>query len=235
MIAEGAPRRSARPGAPFPADLPALTSIRFILALGVVLFHYQLQWVYGPPGTGLITHGRLGVDVFFILSGFILTHVYLAQERAGRYRLRPFIVARFARIYPMHIIMVLFTLMMVVAASLLGAEYESEGLSVSGFVQAVLMVHAWFPTDIQNWWNGPSWSLSAEWFAYLLFPLYAWVAVKAEGAAPGASSPGRAGVRRHRRLLRAGLRQGPASRRGLYGHSPDRARIPLRSCALSTG
>ncbi|QLQ13032.1 MAG: acyltransferase [Brevundimonas sp.] len=56
-----------------------LTSVRILLALGVVLFHYQLQWSLTDDGhSGLLNRARLGVDAFFILSGFILTHVYCA-------------------------------------------------------------------------------------------------------------------------------------------------------------
>ncbi|WP_426051447.1 hypothetical protein [Brevundimonas sp. SL161] len=54
--------------------LDPLTGVRFFLALGVVLFHYQLQWTL--PGDGaLLNRARLAADVFFILSGFVLTHV----------------------------------------------------------------------------------------------------------------------------------------------------------------
>lgn len=76
---------------PFPDVLDPLTGVRFFLALGVVLFHFQLYWTLPAESAGLLNRARLGVDVFFILSGFILTHVYLQGDRApnyGRFRRR---------------------------------------------------------------------------------------------------------------------------------------------------
>lgn len=58
---------------PFPDVLDPLTGVRFFLALGVVLFHFQLYWTLPAESAGLLNRARLGVDVFFILSGFILT------------------------------------------------------------------------------------------------------------------------------------------------------------------
>ena len=162
----------------FPAELPVLTSLRFLLAAGVVLFHYHLTWSVAEPPTGLIERARLGVDVFFILSGFILTHVYQAQWEQGRYRHGAFLVARFARVYPMHLLMLAFMVAMVTAAGLIGAEFDRKTLSPMGLFQSLLMIHAWFPTDVQNGWNGPAWSLSAEWFAYIAFPAFAWIGLK---------------------------------------------------------
>ncbi|OYW90451.1 MAG: acyltransferase, partial [Caulobacterales bacterium 32-67-6] len=85
----------------FPDRMPALTSIRFWLALGVVLFHYQLNMVpQGGTGVALIERARLAVDFFFILSGFVLAHVYGRHVREGRYSHGRFLIARLARIYP---------------------------------------------------------------------------------------------------------------------------------------
>ena len=59
----------------YPADLRALTSLRAFLALGVVLFYYQLQWDPALGFSPIIERSRLAVDAFFMLSGFILAHV----------------------------------------------------------------------------------------------------------------------------------------------------------------
>lgn len=165
--------------AAFPQNLPALTSVRFFLALGVVLFHYQLQWPWDAMAvTGLLDRARLGVDAFFILSGFVLTHAY--REAVARRRLdyRRFVVARFARIYPAHLAVLVFVVIMVTGASALGAEFDRNLYNPLGLLLTLLLVHAWMPDLVTAEWNGPSWSLSAEWFAYLAFPLYAWVGLK---------------------------------------------------------
>lgn len=166
-------------GAPFPADLPALTSVRFFLALGVVLFHYQLQWPWEAMAfTGLLDRARLGVDAFFILSGFVLTHAYRKALETRQFSYGRFLVARFARIYPAHLAVLVFVMVMVAGATLLGADFDRNFYNPLGLLTTLLLVHAWLPEMIKAEWNGPSWSLSAEWFAYLAFPAFAWAGLK---------------------------------------------------------
>lgn len=167
--------RQGPPGAPFPDVLDPLTGVRFFLALGVVLFHYQLQWTLPDEAAGLLNRARLGVDVFFILSGFILTHVYLQGDVAPNYR--RFLAARFARIYPAHLFILLAMLGLVLAAPLLGVGLEQGRFNLTDFASTLLLVQAWLPRETLALWNGPAWSLSAEWFAYLAFPAYAALAL----------------------------------------------------------
>ena len=162
--------------APFPDVLDPLTGVRFFLALGVVLFHYQLYWALPVEAAGLLNRARLGVDVFFILSGFILTHVYLQGDRAPNYR--RFLAARFARIYPAHLFILLVMLGLVLVAPLFGVGLEPGRFNLADFVGTLLLVQAWFPRETLALWNGPAWSLSAEWFAYLAFPAYAALALR---------------------------------------------------------
>src|ERR1700739_1236064 len=83
-----------------------LTSLRFLFALMVFLSHLQfvqdktLAKVY----VDFFKEGRLGVSFFFILSGFILSLTYKQKITAGTVSKKEFWVARFARIYPLHII-----------------------------------------------------------------------------------------------------------------------------------
>lgn len=174
---EATPGRRAH--SPFPSDLPALTSVRFFLALGVVLFHYQLQWPWDALSvTGLLDRARLGVDVFFILSGFVLTHAYREALEARRLNYGRFLMARFARVYPAHLAVLAFVVAMVAAANLMGATFDRTFYNPLGLLTTLLLVHAWLPEVIKAEWNGPSWSLSAEWFAYLAFPAFAWIGMK---------------------------------------------------------
>lgn len=164
---------------PFPSNLPALTSVRFFLALGVVLFHYQLQWPWDSSGaTGLLDKARLGVDAFFILSGFVLTHAYREALEGGRLNYGRFLAARFARIYPAHLAVLAFVGAMVAGASLVGATFDRRLYNPLGLLMNLFLVHAWLPKTVHAEWNGPSWSLSAEWFAYLAFPAFAWLGLK---------------------------------------------------------
>ncbi len=161
---------------PFPDVLDPLTGVRFFLALGVVLFHYQLHWTLPDEAAGLLNRARLGVDVFFILSGFILTHVYLQRDQTPNYR--RFLAARFARIYPAHLSILLAMLGLVLVAPLFGVALEPGRFNPADFAGTLLLVQAWFPRETLVLWNGPAWSLSAEWFAYLAFPAYAALALR---------------------------------------------------------
>ncbi|QLQ13480.1 MAG: acyltransferase [Brevundimonas sp.] len=168
--------RSGPVRVPFPDVLDPLTSVRFFLALGVVLFHFQLVWTLPEASIGVLNRARLGVDAFFILSGFILTHVYLQGDKPPDYR--QFLAARFARIYPAHLFILMGMLALVLAAPLFGVALEQGRFNGLDFLGTLLLVQAWFPRESMALWNGPAWSLSAEWFAYLVFPIYAAVGLR---------------------------------------------------------
>jgi peptidoglycan/LPS O-acetylase OafA/YrhL len=162
----------------FPADLKALISLRALLALGVVLFHYQLQWDPTLGFSPIIERSRLAVDAFFMLSGFIMAHVYGPSFAKGTFSYKRFIVARIARMYPLHLAVLAGVLVMVLAAAGQGVRYDPATYTPQGFFQTLFLIQAWFPSTLGSNWSGPSWSLSAEWFAYLLFPAYALVATR---------------------------------------------------------
>lgn len=162
----------------YPPDLSALTSFRFFAAMFVVLFHLR---IYLPIDidkyTGLFSKGSLAVDFFFVLSGFILFHVYQKDLLADRFDGQQFVLKRFARVYPMHLLMLVFYVVLFVVATKAGLELNKpEKYDFSAIPANLLMVHAWGFTDKLTF-NFPSWSVSAEWFAYLIFPLMAPVLV----------------------------------------------------------
>lgn len=168
---------------PFPRDIAALTGLRYLAAAWVVLFHYtHFTAVPGIEAIPVLGQGYLGVDFFFVLSGFILTHVYLPQIQRGAFNYWSFLVKRFARIYPMHLVTLAVFLLLAVLAQRgllradvwLGAdalEPEQRNAAMRAFVAHLTLIHAWGATS-QLWLNQPSWSISAEWFAYLLFPIF---------------------------------------------------------------
>ncbi|PLR09225.1 acyltransferase [Caulobacter flavus] len=162
-----------------PAQIPALTSLRFILAVGVVVFHYQVTMLAsGQAPIALIERARLGVDVFFILSGFVLAHVYGRQICEGRYSHRAFLIARLARIYPAHLAVLLGMGLIASIALALGQAFDQRVYTPSGWLAHLAMIHAWIPVVPPSEWNGPSWSISAEWAAYLAFPLFAFIGLR---------------------------------------------------------
>ena len=148
-----------------------LTALRFYAAMWVVLFHYwpKLDVSWTPD---FVLRGYLGVELFFVLSGFILCHVYLPSLETGRFRYGSFLWARLARVYPLHIATLAGVGLMAVAAVKAGFGIDPAILSWQSLPANLFMVHAWGLAP-EAGWNHPSWSISAEWFAYLAFPLFA--------------------------------------------------------------
>lgn len=106
------------------------------------------------------------VDMFFVMSGFIMRHVYgdYFKVQIGGKNLENFIVARFARIYPLH----LFTLIVLIAITAYTGEWSIVN-DPSAIPTNVFLLQS-FGFEKLSTWNRPSWSISAEWAAYITFP-----------------------------------------------------------------
>lgn len=159
--------------------LDALTGIRAFAAVWVVLYHFQAQLYAIAPAahqvSRLIGKGYLGVDLFFTLSGFILAYNYL-HRLGDRWTLkghRQFLWLRLARVYPVHLFTLNVFALMVAVGTVVGLSVRAAGLRVTplAYVENVFLVQGWTNGNLS--FNGPAWSVSAEWFAYLLFPLLA--------------------------------------------------------------
>jgi peptidoglycan/LPS O-acetylase OafA/YrhL len=151
-----------------------LTSLRFFAALWVILYSY-IHELQGGVSIGLLDKGYLGVELFFILSGFILSHVYLESYGAGRFLYGQFINHRLARIYPLHIATLAFTVLLIGAAAARGVTLDANAGNWAALPAHIFLVQAWGLAPTASF-NHPSWSISAEWFAYLAFPLVAMLA-----------------------------------------------------------
>lgn len=147
--------------------LDALTGIRAFAALSVVVFHYQAWYL----GRDVFPYGYLGVDLFFILSGFVISYAHQRDSRTVSLRTAAaFYGLRLARIYPVHVTVLIGMIAMLSLGGLLGLQpRHPEQFRLNALIADLLLVHAWGPWA--EAWNGPSWSISCEWFAYLLFPL----------------------------------------------------------------
>jgi len=162
-------------GAPAMRYVPALTGIRAVAALMVLLLHTEQNVPAGLAATvPFLDHGHLGVDFFFVLSGFIISHVYLsALARPDWQAIRVFLWHRLIRLYPVHVTILAGLVAMVGLASSAGLSFNVPEAWRPGDLWAHLtLLHAWGVTATATW-NAPSWSISAEWFAYLLFPALA--------------------------------------------------------------
>lgn len=162
-----------------PQDLKALTTLRFVAAAWILVYHFGKHLGFDLHAqSGLVAYGALGVDLFFVLSGFILSHVYLREMETGTYSHARFLWARLARVYPMHLATLAGMIALVVAAGAAGQQFDNaDAFRWSDLPAHLLMVHAWGATEGVGW-NFPSWSISAEWAAYLLFPAFAAAALK---------------------------------------------------------
>jgi peptidoglycan/LPS O-acetylase OafA/YrhL len=155
-------------------ELPALTGVRFLFAAWVVAHHAE-KLVVEQSGLPLLSTGYLGVDGFFMLSGLILTHVYRRQfERAGGLPLwTHFLWLRLARIWPAY----LTALFICAALEIVRARYGSGALVIDPepwlweLVRHAVMIQSWGLGDYGAF-NVPGWTVSAEWGAYVTFPLF---------------------------------------------------------------
>lgn len=152
--------------------LNALTGIRFIAALHVVLFHYlnparlDLAHPAHYATYHLIRYGYVGVSVFFVLSGFVLAYNYpFFDTRADR---RRFWRARFARIYPLYLAALLLSLPIFISYTQFGSLFDVIKAGGKVGIEAALL-NAWTPWTSCGI-NCPGWSLSAEAFFYVVFP-----------------------------------------------------------------
>ena len=151
-----------------------------LMAAGLVMLYHFCE--YGPPAfaefsTDLELLSQL-LDLFFIISGFLIWTHYSGRLHSVA-EFKAFIVRRLARLYPLHLLTLsCFCLVwLLVAVGLINANMVDYFTFIE-LLKELLLVNAWGLTDILNF-NYVSWSLSAEWFCYLLFPLILLVSRKA--------------------------------------------------------
>lgn len=154
----------------------ALTSLRGLAALSTLMVHLVTVWLVVFPALEkweyfyrFSNHSYLFVDFFFILSGFVISHVY-GRAFSGAVTFsgyKKFMRARFARIYPLHLLL----LAIYVGLASLGIKQTNENPEWS-ILAHIFLVHALGVFD-HTTWNIPSWSISVEWWTYVLFPFVA--------------------------------------------------------------
>jgi peptidoglycan/LPS O-acetylase OafA/YrhL len=154
-------------------QIHALTAVRGIAAWWVVFYHFRELFPAGTPALfqQVAAQGYLAVDLFFILSGFVIALNYQNKVTdLRRETVLPFLGARLARIYPLHLVMMLAYLVNPLAIHLFSTAGLAPGQYEPGYyLLSLLLVQNWgFTSDLA--WNVPAWSISTEWFCYLLFP-----------------------------------------------------------------
>jgi peptidoglycan/LPS O-acetylase OafA/YrhL len=162
--------------------------LRGIAAIWVICFHYGVVYFAFHPEqiSCIFNKGYLAVDMFFMLSGFVLSHVYwktfaaapFASDQAlqGRDYWR-FIGARIARLYPLHLfnlsLFLIATLGFCIYGYIAAGKFAAIPLhgarSLTALVANLLMLQGLNAKELA--WNYPAWSISIEFLAYFLFPL----------------------------------------------------------------
>lgn len=150
------PREHARP----------LTSLRFLAALWVLLHHALPRGDGGSFTAAVGETGWLGVSLFFVLSGFLLTVRY-APGGTLRGTRRAFWLERVARLAPTYLLALAFSALLFARDA---RVHELPGAQVAAIAASVLTVQqAWRP-ELACQWDCPAWSLSVEAWFYLAFP-----------------------------------------------------------------
>jgi peptidoglycan/LPS O-acetylase OafA/YrhL len=168
-------------------EIRSLTGLRAVAAVWVVVYHFHFTPGLGYDGyweplRPVIRAGATGVDLFFVLSGFVITLTYL--ERVGR---KPsvreagtFLWARVCRIWPVYaLVTVVYGGWLLYKATrvtdgVVAYQIQQPVLDVWHFLLQLTMVQLWWhPASGGESWMGSAWSISAEWLAYVAFPLVA--------------------------------------------------------------
>lgn len=148
-----------------------LTSLRFFFAIMIFAFHLDiiihesnsdiLKWLH----VSIFKEGFIGVSFFFLLSGFILAYNYKESLLTKTQSRHSFFVARFARIYPLHILCFLFALPFGIDS------ISNTGDLIKNIILNITLTQSFsFNPETIFSFNSPSWSISNEMFFYILFP-----------------------------------------------------------------
>ena len=155
-------------------QLEALTGLRGLAAIFVVLYHIRSGQTNSLPDwlIALFSKGYLAVDLFFILSGFVMWTSYAAKfSEQGLSSTRHFLWRRLARIYPLHLAILSAMAAFAVVLKFTGRN-PGPDMNFSELPLHLLLVQAWGLVEAVRW-NDPAWSISAEFASYLCFPLIA--------------------------------------------------------------
>ncbi len=159
--------------------MPVLDGIRGISILAVLLFHFvapeNREGLVNSTVSWVFSYGALGVDLFFVLSGFLITGI-LYDARTDEHYFRNFYLRRLLRIFPLYygVLVVIFLVLPLIPA-LRGSEFSDlKAYQAWAWLYAVniyLAIHdGWVLTYIEHFW-----SLAVEEQFYLIWPLAVWV------------------------------------------------------------
>lgn len=164
------------------ALLPELIATRGLAAVWIVVAHCIVNVTQEDVGVlAPLEYTRIIVDFFFVLSGFVLAHVYDREWRDGRFQYVRFLTRRLARLWPLHVATLVASACIVTAGRAVGVEPPTPHDLYTFTVTFFLMHAVWLTPNLA--WNMASWSVGAEWIAYLAIPLFFAAADRVRGTA----------------------------------------------------
>lgn len=153
-----------------------LESIRGLAALLVVFYHLP-KW--NPIlDIKIINNGYLMVELFFVISGFVIFNAY-NEKISTRSDLLKFQFLRFGRLYPVHFIFLSLFLLIEIGKYYAVSKYGVQNInatpfgenSIEALIEQVFLIQAVFPNGHATTFNPPAWSISVEFYTYLIFGL----------------------------------------------------------------
>ncbi len=171
----GAAAAGAKPGGN--GLIASLVGIRGVLALVVVAVHLApfasaMMPATTPAWTAVWHHGYVALDLFFVLSGFVISSGYrkVFARWPGWGTFGKFLWARLSRFYPVHLAVLAVMVVAVLVSRAAGHEIPHGGNLGWDLVRQITLTSGWGGARALTW-NGPVWSLSAEWACYLVLPV----------------------------------------------------------------
>jgi peptidoglycan/LPS O-acetylase OafA/YrhL len=150
-------------------EILPLTGLRGVAALLVVAHHAQAATL--SDRTTVFFRGQLWVDLFFVLSGYVMTMVYLSSPKVNFPR---FYLARFSRVYPLHVVTAAMMALSATALAVFSHHAHPSWISWPQLIRELTFTVPLPYIGSHEIWNYPSWSVACEWWVYVFaFPLLA--------------------------------------------------------------
>ncbi len=147
-----------------------LESLRGVAACLVVLVHSPFN--YGSDSLSFISNSYFFVDFFFVLSGFVMSLAYSSRIHSGL-GFKEYSLLRLGRVYPLHFIMLFLWIPYIVVKQYLfdsgfGGSTQLDKNNLASFFSNIFLINS---MGVHNHlsWNYPSWSISTEFFSYIVF------------------------------------------------------------------
>jgi peptidoglycan/LPS O-acetylase OafA/YrhL len=150
-----------------------LDGFRGICALSVAVYHIHMPLSFGE--WAFFRNAHYLVSFFFVLSGFVMVHTY-GQRLATTDQFRQFFITRTFRLYPLHVFVLLFAIALEVVK--MGAEHAGITFNQASFtgqrapkeiIPNVMLLQSWWPGFNPQSFNFPAWSISVEYYIYMIF------------------------------------------------------------------